>query len=343
MARKTSRERRLELFRLGNTHCPICLVAFAEDGVATGRDVTLEHAPPKALGGREACLTCEPCNQRASATSDQAAKRNTSPPELEFDVKGARRTARFWPDGIPPSRMPYRFADNEAAKAAERELSRETIVAVTQPIAFDQATTIDKITVAPKVPNARHLEVGWLRTAYLLVFSLLGPGGYVFARSAALRPVREQILTPDEEIATELLRGHDSLALSGTVITLRSNARPFFWSIRFDGGACVFVPHGGSLDHYRRIAELPEHQSIGGWEWQPRRFGSTALDRGRPLREPASGEDGLFARHYVKVSNRGSRQLWVVVNERGDALPAGPATRPGLRPIGPRLPHQSGA
>ena len=188
-------------------------------------------------------------------------------PELDFNVKGARRTARFRPDGIPLSELPYRFADSEAAKAAEREFGRETIVAVTQPIAFDQATTIDKITVAPKVPNARHLEVGWLRTAYLLAFSLLGRGGYVFSRSEALRPVREQIPNPDEEIATELLRGHESLALSGTVITLRSNARPFFWSIRFDGGACVLLPHGGSLDHYRRIAELPEHQSIRGWEW----------------------------------------------------------------------------
>ena len=70
MSAKTSRERRLEFFRLGNTHCPICLAAFTEDGVGAGRNVTLEHTPPKALGGREACLTCEPCNQRASATSD---------------------------------------------------------------------------------------------------------------------------------------------------------------------------------------------------------------------------------------------------------------------------------
>ena len=115
------------------------------------------------------------------------------------------------------------------------------------------------------------------------------------------------------------------------------------WSIRFDGGACVLLPDGGSLDHYPRIAELPAHQSIGGWEWRPRKFGSTAPDRGRPLREPAPGEDGLFGRQYVTVSNRGSRQLWVVVNERGDAMAAGPPSRPGLRPIGSRLPHQSGA
>ena len=259
MSGKTSRERRLEFFRLGNTHCPICLVAFTEAGVASAWDVTLEHAPPKALGGREACLTCEPCNQRASATSDQAAKRSTSPPKLVLDIKGARRTARFRPDGIPLSELRYRFADSEAAKATERELGRETIVAVTQPIAFDQATTIDKIHVASKLPNARHLEVGWLRTAYLLVFCLLGPGGYVFARSQALGPVREQILNPDEEIAVTLLRGHESGASSGTVITLRSNARPFFWSIRFDGGPCLLLPHGGSLDHYRLIAGLTEH------------------------------------------------------------------------------------
>ena len=343
MSAKTSRERRLEFFRLGNTHCPICLAAFTEDGVGAGRNVTLEHAPPKALGGREACLTCEPCNQRASATSDQAAKRSTSPPALVLDVKGARRTARFRPDGIPLSELPYRFADSDAAKAAERELGRETIVAVTQPIQFNEATTIDKITMAPKVPNARHLEVGWLRTAYLLVFSLLGPGGYVFARSAALRPVREQIQNPDEEIATALLRGHPSESSSGTLITLRSNAPPFFWSIRFDGGACVLLPHGGSLDQYRRIAELPEHQRIGGWEWQPRKFGSTALDRGRPLREPAPGEDGLFGRQYVTVANRGSRQLWVVVNERGDALAAGPPTRPAQRPVGKPAARRSGA
>ena len=47
-------------------------------------------------------------------------------------------------------------------------------------------------------------------------------------------------------------------------MTLRSNMGPFFWSVRFDDGACVFLPHGGSHDHYRHIAELSEHQSIRG-------------------------------------------------------------------------------
>ena len=303
MSAKTSRERRLEFFRLGNTHCPICLVPFTEDGVGAGRDVTLELASPKAVGGREACLTCEPCNQRASATSDQAAKRSASPPELELDVKGIKRTARFWPDGIPPSRMPYRFADSEAGKEAERELGRETIVAVTQSIEFGKATTIDEILVAHKEPDRRHLMVGSLRIAYLLVFSLLGSSGYVFARSEALRPVREQIRNPVEEIALSLVHGLDSGRPSGTVITLRSNMRPFFWSVRLDDGACVLLPHGGSRDHYRQIAELPEGQRIGGWEWQPRKFASAYVARHRFLRQPGPGEDDRFGREYVTVSD----------------------------------------
>lgn len=225
MARKTLRERRLEFFSLGNTHCPICLVSFTEDGVSPGPVATLEHAPPKAVGGREVCLTCRPCNALASATSDQAVKRSKSPPDLEVDVNGTKRTARFWPDGIPPTRMPYRFGTGPAAKEAERQLRNETIVAVTQPIAFHQATTIKEIFVAHKAANERHLMLSYLRSAYLLVFSLLGNGGYVYARSEALRPIREQILNPDVDIALSLVRGLASGTHSGIVITLRTNAR----------------------------------------------------------------------------------------------------------------------
>ena len=53
MSAKTSGERRLEFFRLGNTHCSICLAAFTEDGVIAGRDVTLEHAPPPSVTRRD--------------------------------------------------------------------------------------------------------------------------------------------------------------------------------------------------------------------------------------------------------------------------------------------------
>ena len=323
MAKKTSRDRRLKFFGLGNTHCPICLVQFTEDDVRTGRGVTLEHAPPKTLGGREVCLTCEPCNRRASATSDQAVRRSKNPPELQIETTGVKRTARFWPDGIPPSKMPYGFGSDPAAKAAQRQLSKETIVAVTAPIQFDQQTTIRDVVVSPKTPNARHVELSYLRSAYLLVFSLLGKGGYVYAQSEAIGLIRTQILKLDDEVGPSPVRSFRSKRPPGNVITLRNNERPFFWSVRFDDGACVFLPHGGSEKHYWQIADLPVEQRIRGWEWKPGKFGNNYVDRRRLLRQSKLGEEGLFGKEYVTVSNDGCERRWIVVNEIGDAMRAG--------------------
>ena len=324
MARKTSRDKRLRFFSLGNTHCPICLVQFTEENVRTGRGVTLEHAPPKTLGGREVCLTCEPCNSRASATSDQAVKRSKGPPKLQIDTNGTKRDAQFWPDGIPPSRMPYDFGSGPAAKKAQRELSNQTIVAVTAPIHFDQPTTIKKISVSLQRPNPRHVELSYLRSAYLLVFSLLGRSGYVYAQSKAVRLIRAQIQHPYDEVGPSLVRSFASERPPRNMITLRNNERPFFWSVRFDDGTCVFLPHGGSEHHYRQIAELPEKQSIRGWEWEPRKFGNTYVDRRRLHCHGKPGEEDLFGREYVTVSNGGCKQRWIVVNEVGDAMRAGP-------------------
>ena len=214
-------------------------------------------------------------------------------------------------------------------------------MAVTQPIAFDRATTIKEIFVAHKSVNERHLMLSYLRSAYLLVFSLLGRSGYVYARSEALRPIREQIMNPDEDTALSLVRGLPSGGPSEIVITLRTNARPFFWSIRFVDGSCVFLPHGGSEDDYRRIAELPEHQSIRGWEWRSPKFGRISVSRHRLPDRPGSDDDGLFGREYVTASSGGEyAQRWVVVNEVGDAMPAGPRMRRVERSVPARSPQQ---
>ena len=159
-----------------------------------------------------------------------------------------------------------------------------------------------------------------------------------------MRPIREQIMNPDEDTALSLVRGLVSGKPSEIVITLRSNARPFFWSVRFDDGACVFLPHGGSEDDYRRIAELPEHQSIRGWEWRPRKFGSLSVSRHRLPAQPGPDDGGLFGREYVTISNdKEFAQRWVFANEVGDAMPAGPRMRRVGRPPRSYSARQSGA
>ena len=323
MARKRSRDRRLTFFRRGNTHCPICLAQFTEEDVRRGRRATLEHAPPKTMGGQEVCLTCERCNSLASATSDQAVKRQKSPPELQFDICGIKRSARFWRDGIPPSKMPYRFGTSSAAMEAQRELRNQTIVAVTAPVQFDQATTISAIHVSQKMPNLRHVELSYLRSAYLLVFSLLGRSGYVYAQSEAVGLIRRRILNPGDPAVPTLVRKVSSKASARNVITLRNTERPFFWSVRFDDGACVLLPQGGSVNHYRQIAGLPDNQTIGGRDWEPQRFGSINVARHRHAKR---FEKGLFGIEYMTISDDGREQRWTVVNqvghEVGDAIGA---------------------
>ena len=73
MSRKTGRSRRLRLYDRGNTACPICLMGFTRDQAASGRTITLEHVPIKALGGQARCLTCRNCNAETGRGIDQAA------------------------------------------------------------------------------------------------------------------------------------------------------------------------------------------------------------------------------------------------------------------------------
>ena len=111
MARKTGRAKRLAFFDRGNTECPICLSSFSRDEAAKDSRVTLEHAPPKALGGAIMCLTCADCNAAAGKKTDQAVAainratidRTAGRGEkVEFNILGTSHTARLSPEGFSP-------------------------------------------------------------------------------------------------------------------------------------------------------------------------------------------------------------------------------------------------
>ena len=122
---KDGRRRRLRFFDRGNTRCPICLTSFTRDAVAQGQNVTLEHAPPKTLGGSEMCLTCTTCNSSAGGKLDQAAAmmnramvdrtagRGT---KVEVDVCGTKHTTYLSPDGGMDPESIRRRAGSSAAK-----------------------------------------------------------------------------------------------------------------------------------------------------------------------------------------------------------------------------------
>ena len=200
MSRKKGHEKRLKLFDLGNRQCPICLVPFTRGAVEDGRDVTLEHVPPRAVGGSERCLTCTACNNSAGRTVDQAAamlKRETTDAEIgrrmkvELDVCGTKHTTYLSPDGIEKSDLDTRLSSNHDVESFLKRMasSGQKTVLLAQITRGPNWDVSKGITVSAKKPSPHRIAVSWLRSAYLLVFCLLGPSGYRYAQSEAVRRI----------------------------------------------------------------------------------------------------------------------------------------------------------
>lgn len=177
MARKTGRRKRKQLYDRGNVACPICFAAFTRSTALAGRRVTLEHVPPKSIGGQVRCLTCRQCNADAGRGIDQAVAIAAQPAKVTVDILGKRGAFSLTDDGKPIT-TPFRQFTAEDMKALENSPSRQ-------------------FTMSVRIPNAKALAASSLKTAYLAMFALLGPvEGYEYVRGPALRTVRERILHP---------------------------------------------------------------------------------------------------------------------------------------------------
>ena len=335
--RNKPREKRLAFLHRGNTHCPICLVEFTEACVTKGQSVTLEHAPPKGqpFGGSAVCLTCEDCNNRAGGSSDQALVMSRRPPKAELDINGHMKvSARYYSEGLP--KLPFQFSSTPAGNRLRRQLDESTVV-VAAVTTTKEALTIGQITCSVKEPDPGQVEAGYLKSAYLLVFSLLGKSGYLYAQSEAVRPIREQIMHPDGRLGRSLVRAfrHESEKLPNRMVIMRNKQEPFCWIVRIDD-RCVLLPQGGSLDDYRRVAQLPGAVDFGttfvGWNVKGLRFGSVCVDLHR-LRHYKPSDGKLFGTEFVTVAHDGLEQRWVVVNQAEDVF--------SVAPCGPKMPRST--
>ena len=348
MRKRKGSKSRLKFFDAGNVSCPICLRAFTKEDVEIGENVTLEHVPPKSLGGQVRCLTCANCNASAGRTIDQAVamreraiqdSKSGRGEKVELDIFGTKHTTFLTPNGIRKSQLHPRLAANFRVHSflEQMEKRRQKTILIAE-IARGPNWDVSKgITLTPKRPSAQQLAVSCLRSAFLLVFCLLGTAGYRFARSEALGPVREQIMHPEREQIPSLLYNIGASRLAKDVILVNTWQQPFCWFVKI-GEFGILLPHGGSADHYSRVQALPEQMkpkiSAG---WYPTRFGaSMALDM--TLREDSRhvGQD-LFGRE-VMISAGGLERKIMVVNQDGligTFLPSSKVTkRPQLDVLG---------
>ena len=236
MSRKTNRRKRISLFDRGNTTCPICLTDFTRHQAILGKTVTLEHIPIKALGGKDRCLTCDNCNAQAGRGIDQAAATNARDPfYVTTDILGKRGKFKMSLDGkaLTPPFARYSEQDWQNLKNSES----------------------GSFTMSISIPNPKAVATSSLKSAYLALFSLMGPiGGYIYAQGDAIVPIRQQITNPlkGNSVGEYVMKAPDDNPLKD--IMLVSEPLPC-WILRVSEHL-VFLPLCGDGEIDQPLLEL---------------------------------------------------------------------------------------
>ena len=328
--RRTGRDRRLRLrlFHAGNTRCPICLSEFTRSDVASGK-VTLEHAPPKALRGSAICLTCRECNNKASHIDQHAILAKRARDEwssgrgthVEIDFFGLKKSSRYLPSN-PNAPLPTRVADLRKGSLKLGALPTTAHPDINKGLRF-------------RIPRRPHYEsVSMIKSAYLMVFSLMGEGGYKYCQSPALKPIREQIMNPGEAILTGMFVANGTVLATakttGAAVFLCHAARPPLWIIPMPDGKTVLLPCGGPEPIDEIAAEGNElniaNNHLTGW--MTCRFDESAQISGSVSRE-SSIADGTLVGTTGFPPIDGGEWEWMVVDhhmEQYVALPCRPSS-----------------
>ena len=342
MSRKSGPRARIGLYRAGNVRCPICLTAFTEAEARAGATVTLEHVPPKAVGGSVMCLTCTRCNAHAGGTVDQAIammgrEMSGGGVKLALDVFGTKHTTYSLPDDDAlQERIAKLSVRNPSVKDFQKQIEskgRKTVLLteITRGPTWDPSTGIN---VTPIRPQWDRVAVSWVRSAYLMVFSLLGKGGYRYAESEAVRPIREQLLNPDEDLEVCSLWDLSSLSKSKNLIVMRRREDPSCWVVKVDRIG-VMLPQGGTTEKQLEVTALPDQITIKRRNllaWKSTKFGRQ-LSLELVLRDDSkdAGEE-LFGRELCIPVGEHERRF-VVANQEGLAATFLPinSTRPNRK------------
>ncbi len=284
----------------------------------------MELVPPKAVGGSVRCLTCTPCNSAAGKGLDQAVTmlnremtgRGT---KVRLDIFGTAHTTYFLSDSDAKLRLARLTERNPGAQKLRDELAGKEILLLSEVKRGPVWDLSRGITLQTLQPSPIHVAMSMLRSAYLMVFSLLGQGGYAYANSEALIQIRKQIMNPDEELVPDPIWELSKLLKYKNIPSnyiLLKRSKPQFWMVKI-GSLGVILPHGGTITNYENVTELPENITLerhGLVGWKPVKFGHRLE---LPLNKDSEfvNED-LFGRE-LSVPLDASEHRFIVVNQQG--------------------------
>ena len=242
--------------------CPTCpapddtnyIIRLFSRAAVQSHELTAEHVPPRAFGGRELVLTCQPCNNDIGGSQLEAHARRCENP---IDVlRGISKN---------PSKVRLTAGDHcvSAKLSVEEKMFKFTLPPQRKHAndpkeveAFQKAllkSPTFNIDFNGDRHSPRRANVTWLRHAYLALFAV---AGYRYIFSAGLDIVRQQINEPEaEHIAVFLATLPEEHPWSECrIINVRGPKWLQCWAVQI-GRYVAFLPKAGDIEFYARLAE----------------------------------------------------------------------------------------
>lgn len=196
--------------------CPLCLRVFEKQHLHT--NLTFDHNPPRALGGKSGVLTCKDCNSKSGIQldahllkvlmeNDFRARLPHSKMRTKIESNGNQITADVEVDGN--GKMSINLLKQYSnPKDYDKIMNGGSLVYVSQqPITCSKPlppgfTEVSATVKNPENADVRRAEVTLLKIAYLRAFELFG---YGFIIHPFLPVVQDQIINPNKIILPNIL------------------------------------------------------------------------------------------------------------------------------------------
>lgn len=189
----------------GQYVCPLCQVRFEREALGSG-ELTVDHAPPEAIGGTPIILTCKRCNNTAGHTIDADAASREALQDfqrmmLDAEAGASGRAIITWGNerltvdvevdkgGTTGFKVLGNLNDPAKVRAATEYMQRLAVEGRTDGYTF-QVISFRRF-------NQRHARVSDLRSAFLLCVAKFG---YSYGFNITLGAILRQISNPDDPI-----------------------------------------------------------------------------------------------------------------------------------------------
>ncbi|CAH0265520.1 MULTISPECIES: HNH endonuclease [unclassified Pedobacter] len=181
--------------------CPICLREFADIDLTQrpkNNFLTLEDAPPYALGGKKVALTCKECNSGCGTTIDFHLKEILRAIDDSYFYKGTKHFRTIDHEGGKVS-VELTSEGDGTLRAYHRKSKNNPTLLDKFKFALSNKTLGPLLNLNPPKYNYESKRVNYalLKAAYILMFAKFG---YIFLLDKSYDAIRQQLLEPKKEI-----------------------------------------------------------------------------------------------------------------------------------------------